>query len=186
MDHLTVGQGNEMAAVLAGDDRAFQQIQEGKETLRVTGEVLDAAVRIAFPAVDGAEGIREGNGLKVIGAAVSVLPGDEAIRGAVQAGKLAKLTKLADDAVRFHHPLPQYLGGQYQQILEPLPKGLHDSFHSGLDKVLPRKWGTEYYERLKPAARQQAMQDLADYTRAFDSVHGTQLYDAMVREGFGP
>jgi len=29
--------------------------------------------------------------------------------------------------------------------------------------------------------------DLADYTKAFDAKHGTQLYDSMIRNGFpGP
>ncbi|MGH8018120.1 MAG: hypothetical protein ACREIA_07490, partial [Opitutaceae bacterium] len=93
---------------------------------------------------------------------------------------------LADDAVRFHHPYPKYLGGNHQQILEPLPKKLHDAFHSGLDKVLPRQKGTAYYEGLSPQARSQAMRDLADYTKAFDTKHGTNLYEGMLREGFTP
>lgn len=49
---------------------------------------------------------------------------------------------LSQEAVRFHHPWPKYLGGKLQQILEPLPKVLHDAYHSGLDKILPRQAGT--------------------------------------------
>lgn len=61
---------------------------------------------------------------------------------------------------------------------------MHDAFHSGLDKILPRQAGTAYYEALSPAARTQALQDLAAYTKAFDAKNGTNLYEAMVREGF--
>ncbi|MEY2493785.1 MAG: hypothetical protein QOJ45_277 [Verrucomicrobiota bacterium] len=91
---------------------------------------------------------------------------------------------LAADAVRFHHGWPKYLGGDMQQILEPLPKSMHDAFHSGLDKIIPRQAGTSFYEGLSPVARRQMLQDLGDYTKAFDAKNGTHLYDAMVREGF--
>ncbi len=77
-----------------------------------------------------------------------------------------------------------YLGGKFQQLLEPLPKGLHDAYHSGLDKILPRQAGTAYYDALSPDAKVQTLLDLADYTKGFDAKHGTQLYEAMVREGF--
>jgi hypothetical protein len=64
---------------------------------------------------------------------------------------------------------------------------VHDAYHSGLDKIFPRQRGTAYYENLGPAARQQMQRDLADYTKAFDSKNGTQLYDSMIRNGFpGP
>ena len=70
-----------------------------------------------------------------------------------------------------------------EQILEPLPKAVHDAFHSGLDKILPRQAGTAYYEKLSATARRQLLKDLRDYTRAFDAKYGTKLYDAMSREG---
>lgn len=109
-----------------------------------------------------------------------------AIRSA-QAELLAAKTaavSLTDDAVRFHHPYPKYLGGHQQQILEPLPKKIHDAYHSGLDKVLPRQKGTAYYESLAPLPRAQAQRDLGDYTQAFDSKYGTNLHEGMLREGF--
>jgi hypothetical protein len=77
-----------------------------------------------------------------------------------------------------------YLGGKMQQILEPLPRRLHDAFHSGLDKILPRQAGTGVYENLSSAAQNQLLIDLGAYTRKFDAKYGTKLYDAMIREGF--
>ncbi|HEY5569057.1 MAG TPA: RHS repeat-associated core domain-containing protein [Gammaproteobacteria bacterium] len=89
--------------------------------------------------------------------------------------------------IRLHHAWPKYLFGPTKQDLVPLTKSLHDAFHSGLDKIWPRQWGIEYYEALSPAGRQQVARDLAAYTKAFDAKHGTQLYDAMLRNGFpGP
>jgi RHS repeat-associated protein len=85
--------------------------------------------------------------------------------------------------IRKHHAWPKYLGGKAKQELVPLPRELHESFHGGLDKILPRQWGTAYYEGLAPAARSQVLQDLAAYTRAFDAKHGTQLFDALVKAG---
>jgi RHS repeat-associated protein len=95
----------------------------------------------------------------------------------------AQALRGADDAVRFHHAWPKYLGGAVQQILEPLPKAVHDAFHSGLDKLLPRQRGTKYYEALSAAARSQALKDLAAYARAFDAKYGTRLFEALRREG---
>jgi hypothetical protein len=77
--------------------------------------------------------------------------------------------------------------GAAEQDLVALSKSLHDAFHSGLDKILPRQWGTAYYEGLEQAARRQVLGDLAAYTKAFDAKYGTKLYDAMIRNGFpGP
>ena len=86
-----------------------------------------------------------------------------------------------------HHAWPKYLGGPKVQDLQRLPKSVHDAYHSGLDKILPRQRGTAYYDNLGSAARQQMQRDLADYTKAFDAKNGTQLYDSMIRNGFpGP
>jgi hypothetical protein len=91
------------------------------------------------------------------------------------------------DAVRRHHPWPMYLGGAAKQDLVPLTKALHDAFHGGLDKILPRQWGTLYYEKLGPEAKQEVLRDLAAYTKAFDAKYGTKLYDALLSNGFpGP
>jgi len=65
-----------------------------------------------------------------------------------------------------------------------MPKSLHDAYHSGLDKVLPRQKTTAYYENLSPQGRSEAAKKLADYTKAFDAKHGTYLYEGMLREGF--
>ena len=83
-----------------------------------------------------------------------------------------------------HHAWPKYLGGPSKQVLERLPKSVHDAYHSGLDKILPRQWGTKYYDNLSDAARRQMERDLADYTKAFDSKYGTKLWQSMLDNGF--
>jgi hypothetical protein len=76
---------------------------------------------------------------------------------------------------------------QGSRSLQRVPNSVHDTYHGGLDKILPRQRGTAYYENLGPAARQQMQRDLADYTKAFDTKNGTQLYDSMTRNGIlGP
>ena len=90
----------------------------------------------------------------------------------------------AADPLRRHHAWPKYLDGAERQDLVPLPKSLHDSFHSGLDKILPRQKGTAFYDSLSGPARDRVLRDLADYTKAFDAKHGTSLYEAMLKEGF--
>jgi hypothetical protein len=104
--------------------------------------------------------------------------------GAVGAlgGKLSPLAR--GIAEELHHPWPKYLGGAVKQELVSLPKSLHYAFHSGLDGYLPKWRGTTYYERLGPAERQQALEDLAAYTKEFDAKNGTKLYDALLKNGF--
>ena len=90
----------------------------------------------------------------------------------------------APSATHGHHAWPKYLGGPTKQDLASLPEPLHKSYHSGLDKILPRQRGTAYYDNLSPQAKQQLARDLAAYTKAFDAKYGTRLYDSMVRNGF--
>jgi hypothetical protein len=96
------------------------------------------------------------------------------------------LAKTADEAVHFHHSYPQYLGGKFQQLLEPLPKAVHDAFHSGLDKILPRQirgGATAYYASLPKAEQAANMAKLEAYIKAFDARYGTHLLEAAKREG---
>jgi hypothetical protein len=86
--------------------------------------------------------------------------------------------------VHKHHAWAKYLGGAEKQELVELPRSLHEAYHRGLDQILPRWRGSSYYEGLSPGAQQQMLRDLSDYTRAFDAKHGTQLFDAMKRNGF--
>lgn len=88
------------------------------------------------------------------------------------------------EAMRLHHSWPKYLGGEIKQELVPLSKSVHDAYHGGLDKILPRQRGTVFYQNLSPAGKAQAMQDLHDYTSAFDTKYGTELIDAMYKNGF--
>jgi hypothetical protein len=90
----------------------------------------------------------------------------------------------APGAIHGHHPWPKYLGGPAKQDLANLSEPLHKSYHSGLDRILPRQRGTAYYDNLSPQAKQQLIRDLAAYTKAFDAKYGTRLYDSMVRNGF--
>jgi hypothetical protein len=99
-------------------------------------------------------------------------------------GKPKAVPTQAAEAVRLHHAWAKYLGGAEKQDLVPLSKALHDAYHSGLDKILPRKWGTAYYDGLKGAARLRMYELLRDYTKAFDSQYGTKLFKAMRKEGF--
>lgn len=95
-----------------------------------------------------------------------------------------KIGAAAKAATHGHHSWPKYLGGPKAQDLQRLPKSVHDSYHSGLDKILPRQRGTDHYKNLAPEARQQMQRDLTDYTKAFDAKNGTQLYNSMIRNGF--
>jgi hypothetical protein len=88
------------------------------------------------------------------------------------------------DPIRLHHAWPKYLGGAFVQTFQALPKSIHDAYHSGLDKLLPRQWGKTYYDNLSAAARKQLEQDLAAYAKAFDAKYGTTLWEAMLRNGF--
>jgi RHS repeat-associated protein len=85
-----------------------------------------------------------------------------------------------------HHPWPKYLGGAIDQDLAKLPTKVHEAFHAGLDKILPRQWGSAYYKGLGPAARKKVLSDLAAYTKAFDAKYGTNLYEQLVKNGFPP
>jgi hypothetical protein len=85
---------------------------------------------------------------------------------------------------RLHHAWAKYLGGAEKQDLVVLSKEMHDLYHSGLDKILPRQKGTAFYEGLTGAARKQMYQQLGDYTKAFDSANNTKLFEAMLKEGF--
>ena len=91
---------------------------------------------------------------------------------------------IADEPIHLHHPYPMYLGGNEQQILEPLPKSLHDAYHKGLDQIYPRKATKTFYDNMTSDRRRQMLRDLGTYTKDFDAKNGTNLFDAMVREGF--
>ena len=91
-------------------------------------------------------------------------------------------------ADRLHHAWPQYLGGLAKQSLQKLSKELHDLYHSGLDKVLPRQikgGATAYYASLSGAEQSRNFQKLMEYTKAFDAAHGTGHWRAIVHEATG-
>ena len=133
---------------------------------------------------DGAEVagvvVEEGWWAAVTGAVGRILGGTRS----VNATRRGKSAEAAAGVTHGHHPWPKYLGGPGRQDLARLPKTVHDAFHSGLDKILPRQRGTAHYAGLSPAARLQMQRDLADFTIAFDAKYGTQLYQSMLRNGF--
>ena len=86
---------------------------------------------------------------------------------------------------RLHHVWPQYLGGAAKQKLQRLPRSLHDAYHAGLDKILPRQvrgGAAEYYRSLSPSQQAVNFQKFMEYTKAFDAKHGTALWKAIVDE----
>jgi hypothetical protein len=94
-------------------------------------------------------------------------------------GQLATAAK-----IERHHSLMKYLGGAERQLLVPLAADLHRLYHSGLDKITPRQWGAAYYSAMDPVNRADPWRRVAEYTQAFDDVHGTEIYNAMRRNGF--
>jgi hypothetical protein len=90
-------------------------------------------------------------------------------------GRLTGTAAPVSGIIHLHHAWPKFLGGPSKQVLERLPKSLHGAYHSGLDKILPRQWGKNYYDTISDAARKQMKRDLADYTKTFDAKYGTNL-----------
>ena len=148
------------------------------------GVKLSTILGVIGKGASAAKAVQEGSELapKVAETLEEVVVSAKAERGVTVAASGAAVA--VGNAIRLHHAWPKYLGGTAKQDLVPLSKSLHDAFHSGLDKILPRQWGTAYYESLGPAARQQLLQDLGAYTKGFDAKYGTQLYDALIRNGF--
>jgi hypothetical protein len=128
--------------------------------------------------------------IPVAGVSKNLFKADDAYdiyKAAKKGDALSETTEIATETasqIAKHHSWPKYLGGAAKQDLITLPKDLHQSFHGGLDKILPRQWGTAYYESLTPTAREQILNDLAAYTQAFDVKHGTQIFDALRKTGF--
>jgi hypothetical protein len=163
--------GNLAASALMG--LGIQPYTANDLTSRV-GNVLGLTpFGVAGSALDLIDAKRRDDLPGVFAAAAGMIPGAKGVARSV-----------AEDAIHGHHPWPMYLGGPVKQDLVPLPISLHYAFHSGLDKVLPRRMRTAYYESLGPTERQQALQALAAYTKNFDAEHGTKLYDALLKNGF--
>jgi hypothetical protein len=106
------------------------------------------------------------------------------IRGFDNAGDV--LANIAKNSTRFHlhHAWPKYLGGPTKQDLVRLPKHIHDAYHKGLDQILDKRLGKDYYDGLTGAARTRLEQQLASFTKKFDAQYGTSLWEAMLRNGF--
>jgi hypothetical protein len=98
--------------------------------------------------------------------------------------QVGELGVVVHNACHFHHPWPKYLGGPSKQILVKLDDKLHIEYHRGLDKILPRQWGKKFYDSLSVEAKLNADAKLGAYTRAFDKIYGTNLWQLMVHNGF--
>jgi len=83
-----------------------------------------------------------------------------------------------------HHPWPKYLGGDEDQELVELPKSLHIEYHKGVQSFARHNVGTSYYDNLGPEAKTELFRELTNFTKQFDSDHGTDLYLRMLRNGF--
>jgi len=84
----------------------------------------------------------------------------------------------------WHHSWPKYLGGTQDQSLSKLPAKLHIQYHAELQRIAPHRLGTQHYENLSPAKRIELLRKVAEMTKKFDSEHGTNLYQDMLRNGF--
>lgn len=127
----------------------------------------------------------EGDWTNVVFSAASMLPyaGDLIGKG----GKVTKVvlenadsvTSTAKTVIHGHHPWPQYLGGPAKQALNELPSDLHTAYHSGLDNILPRQKGTDFYENLSGSEQAENFEKFRQYTQKFDEKHGTKLWEAV-------
>ena len=109
----------------------------------------------------------------VLAAAAGMIPGGK--------GAARSAVRKATDG---HHPWSMYLGGPVKQELVPLPRSLHVEFHRKMDGVVPKQKGKAYYENLSPEMKQEAFQKFAERTKEFDAEHGTELYNALIKNGF--
>jgi hypothetical protein len=84
---------------------------------------------------------------------------------------------------RGHHGLPQYLGGQYEQILIGLPEDLHYLYHEEVDRLLklPRGAGSDFYERLSPQEREAMYRRLIEHAKDFDRRYSKGYVDKRTR-----
>ncbi len=120
MDHLTIGDGNKMAAVLAGDERALHQLQEGEQGLRELGAFYDAGCRTVCPPVNVAEDVQQGKwGKATLEIGFTLLPGDEFARGLFQGAK----------------ELGRFEVGPYKLLREVAEAGL-DAHHVGQKSIM--------------------------------------------------
>lgn len=83
-----------------------------------------------------------------------------------------------------HHPWSMYLDGPVKQELVRLPRSLHIEFHRKMDEVVPKQKGKAYYQSLSPEKKQEVFRKFAERTKEFDAEHGTELYNALIKNGF--
>jgi len=125
-----------------------------------------------------------GKGIKLIqsGGKYVMKRGTSEVTDAEARFLLMEYTAESKMATHFHHAWPKYLGGPAKQQFEKLPKWVHDSYHSGLDKILPRHVGGKHYAGRSAAEKAADMQALKNYTQDFDKKYGTNLWEAFLRE----
>jgi len=85
------------------------------------------------------------------------------------------------EVVNDHHAWPKYLGGPKKGPLIPVDERLHQLFHAGLDKILPRSLGAEYFAHLSEAEKIKNINMLKNYARDFDIDYHTRIYDTLMK-----
>lgn len=83
-----------------------------------------------------------------------------------------------------HHAWPKYLGGPVRQELVKMPTSLHKKYHELLDKIADRRKTKEYFDNLSKEERAALDSAFAELTKEFDKRYGTNLWDAVLRNGF--
>ncbi len=79
------------------------------------------------------------------------------------------------------HAWPKYLGGPEDGPLISFDEQLHTAYHSGLDKLLRRGKGTEYFASLSKAEQAQNLRTLVQYTKDFDMDYGTRISEVLAK-----
>jgi hypothetical protein len=85
------------------------------------------------------------------------------------------------EVVNDHHAWPKYLGGPEAGPLIGLDEQLHQLFHAGLDKLLPRNKGTAYYAAFSDAEKLKNIKILKDYARSFDIDYKSRIYETLMK-----
>ena len=104
----------------------------------------------------------------------------DALRDMKNDGLFEKMRHLIEE----HHAWPQYLGGSVRQELVKMPTWLHTKYHTLLDDIAPRWKNKEYFDNLSIKERAALDKAFAELTKKFDAIYGTELWQALLRNGF--
>lgn len=178
----TLATANSTPAFVPGqfnsDSRTEQQKLDAVQ-MGLTGAGMTPVGAIADVANAGIS-LGRGNYADAAANATAAIP----VFGDIGAAMRVSKKVLVPEKIHRHHSWPKYLGGERQQELVSIPKVLHEKYHSGLDKVLPRQKGGDFYDALAPSEKLKIQKDFENYTKGFDILHGTNLWEAALQNGF--